>query len=551
MNSPESLYKLFNLQADCLDEELRHAYHQLVLANHPDSNPENVDQATKKTQQINEAYSLLKEYRLNPDRPLFELSSDEIDEFKIIFDFGKVNKKDIARRKSEFRIAWDAFYQQPSDVFLALRLIHASFEAERYKEISELLKKPVTIDASVLLLNIINHEAALTTLIRWADQLRSFNLPELGLQILEDVYSTGENRDSFLDTLRSFHYGIAQGYWKEIQQKPDPNVRIKHLARILEIGYELDYVYKLLAEAHHEMREDEDATVYLKKAYKINPELSGAIRISRALGFLPEKEKKPKRKRKKYTYTRPDQIPHPSKIREWASCQNWEQIFSFSNLALYSPRIIPKARSTIRQIAKSLGDCPDKRAKEFLLEFQSSVYWDVREASNESLDRFGQKGKSNRTLDLELTDSQDLEEKLWSQLLWEDYHPANDDGYLRALNILSARVMTFNDPDDLLGALLRTTRWLELLGMSEMTQWIRDFIRREAPGTWYVDKHDRVNYVKEVQVSDRLERQIKPLLSKIQQMAPIRLAMVLGSASELEQSKKYRKMLEQKSSGDE
>ena len=165
--------------------------------------------------------------------------------------------------------------------------------------------------------------------------------------------------------------------------------------------------------------------------------------------------------------------------------------------------------------------------------------------------RFGQKGKTNRKLDIDVTDSQDLEEKLWSQLLWEDYHPANDDGYLRALNILSARVMTSNDPDDLLGALLRMTRWLELLGMSEMTQWIRDLIRREAPGTWYVDKHDRVNYVKEVQVSDQLERQIKPLLSKIQQMAPIRLAMVLGSASELEQSKKQRKALEQKSNGDE
>lgn len=551
MNSLESLYKFFNLQMDCLDDELRRAYHQLLFDNHPDLNPENIDEATKKTQQINEAYSKLKEYRLNPDRSSFEFPLDVKIGFKISFDFGKVDKKDIARRKTAFRKAWDAFHKQPSDIFLALRLIHASFEAERYKEISELLINTIIIDASVLLLKIINRDSALKTLIRWADQLRSINLPELGVQILEDIYSTGEDRESLLDKLRSFHYGIAQGYQKNTKGKPDPHVRIKHLERILAIGFELDYVYKLLAEAYHDMGKDDDATEYLRNAYEINPELSGAVRISRALGFQPEKENKPKKKRKKYTFSRPDQIPHPSQIREWANCDNWEQIFAYSNLALYSPRIIPKARSTIRQIAISLGDCPDEKAKEYLIEFQSSIYWDVREASNESLERFGQKDKSLLTPDLPTTDSLEVEAKLWSQLLWEEYHPANDVGYLRALNILSARVETSNDPDELLGALQRLTRWFELIGLGEMAQWIRDLIRREAPGTRYVDSHDRVNFIREVQVSEHLERQVTPLLSKIQQTAPVRLADVLGSAVRLKKPKTHRKTLGSKTSVNE
>jgi len=548
MNSIESLYKYFKLQTDCPDDELRRAYHQLLLVNHPDLNPENIEEATKKTQRINEAYSKLKEHRLNPERFPFEFSSTENIGFTITFDFGKVNKKDIARRKSAFRKAWDAFHQQPSDIFLALRLIRASFEAERYQEIGELLKDPIIIDASVLLMKIVDRDAALKTLIRWADQLQLSNLAELGVQILEDVYSTGEKRDSLLEKLRSFHYGIAQGYQKDSKGKPGPHVRIRHLFRILELGFELDYIYKLLAEAYHDLGEDNDAAKYLKKAYEINPELSGAVRISRALGFLPEETSKPKKKRKKYTYSRPEQIPHPSQIREWASRENWEQIFPFCNLALYSPRIIPKARSTFRQIALSLGDCPDEKAKEFLLEFQSSVYWDVREASESSLERFGQKGKPLPTPNLLITDNKEVETQLWNQLLWEAYHPANDQGYLRAINILTAQVLTSNDPDEMLGSLHRMTRWLELLGMREMVQWIRDLIRREAPGTWYVDSHDRVNYIREVEVSEQLKTEAKPLLTKIQQAAPVRLAKILGSTKRFEKPKSEQKSLGPKTS---
>ena len=79
MTSPESLYQLFNLQSDCSDGELRQAYHQLMLANHPDLNPENIDDATKKAQQINDAYSQLKDYRQNLDGFLFGVSGINIE----------------------------------------------------------------------------------------------------------------------------------------------------------------------------------------------------------------------------------------------------------------------------------------------------------------------------------------------------------------------------------------------------------------------------------------------------------------------------------------
>jgi len=543
MNSLESLYKFFNLQLDCPDDELRRAYHQLLLVNHPDLNPDNIEEATKKTQQINEVYSKLKEYRLNPEKALFEFPTDENIGFRIVFDFGKVDKKDIAQRKSAFQMTWDAFHQRPSDIFLALRLIHTSFEAERYKEIGELLKNPIIIDASVLLLDIIDRDPAFRTLIRWADRLRSIKLPEFGVQILEDIYATGEQRDSLLDKLRSFHYGIAQGYQKDSKGKPDPHVRIRHLTRILELGFELDYIYKLLAEAYHEMGKDDDATVYLKKAYDINPKLSGAVRISRALGFLQEEKNKPKKKRKKYIYSRPEQIPHPSHIRIWAKEGNWEQILAFSDLELYSPRIIPKARSLLHQISISLGDCPDERAKEFLLKLKKSVYREVREACSSSLGRFGKSEKQIVTSDSNVADRNHFEDQFWYQLLFEEYHPNNDDHYLREITKLFNSVITSKAPDELLGLLNKLLALLEKLGIREVAVWLINLIRTEAPGTVYVSRSDREDHIGEIRISDYLTEQVNPLIRTIQQIVPKKMTELLGSTPRLKKSKSKGKSI--------
>ena len=109
MASLESLYKVFNLQANCSDDELRRAYRRLLLENHPDLNPQSIDEATKKTQKINDAYSRLKEYRVNPDQFSLKASPESNIEFKISFDFGKVDKKDIARRKGRIQCGVGCF----------------------------------------------------------------------------------------------------------------------------------------------------------------------------------------------------------------------------------------------------------------------------------------------------------------------------------------------------------------------------------------------------------------------------------------------------------
>ncbi|MEA2074355.1 MAG: J domain-containing protein, partial [Euryarchaeota archaeon] len=333
MTTINSLYESFVLSPDCTDDELRRAYHHEVLRHHPDLNPDNVKTATAKTQQLTAAYATLRESRkhgvesLNLDAKVdFTATSGPV----VWISFNdSVDIKDIARRKKSFRQAWEAFRKNPSDVLRGLRLVHATFEAERQDVIDDLLRNPILIDAAALLLHIFEKESACETLTKWACTLfYEKQMPEEGIQILEDAFSSGkapnEMKKLLKEDLRSMHYGFAQGYTSRTRRKPAPAVRIEHFNRILELGFKYGYIYKFLAEAYHELGKDTQARIHLKRAYKIDPQLMGAVRISRALGFLPAKKTVPQRKktRAKYKYTQPEHIPSPSQIQEWAASEN-------------------------------------------------------------------------------------------------------------------------------------------------------------------------------------------------------------------------------------
>jgi len=646
MTTIDSLYELFGLSQDCTDEELRRAYHRAIRQYHPDLNPDRVEAATAKTQQLTAAYAKLMECR---KRGIETLDSNTEKEqqaaTKIIstsFSFASgVDLDDIARRKSSFRQSWEAFRQDPTDVLKALKLIHAAFNAERQDAIQDLLRNPILIDAASLLLFSIDSRAASQTLIRWANFLYENRLVEEGIQILEDTVSAGKATSEVVEKLRSMHYGFAQGYTSKTKKKPDPTTCIKHLNRILELGFEYGYIYKFLAEAYHELGDDTQARAYLKRAYEIDPQLFGAVRISRALGFLPEKRAKSSKaeRRAKYKYTRLEHIPSANQIRKWAASGNWRDVLEFANLSNYSPRILPKSRDTLRQIAISLGDCSDPSAREALTRLLDSVYWDLREAAILSLAKIGDvetlhllqtfstrnskeefaRREAIRYLEARITNqlsivtgvpapelieqamqafatdnygqarflleniaatmeedhpsyfdvmillsrtcakmgdssraihviksvldklpeesryqvSKELASWLWNHLVFEAYDPANDEDYLLAIEIHLDQVLTSNDPDEVLYNLRYLTRWMEILGEGEMAQWIRSLIRIEAPGTWYVDSHDREQYVRKVELSEHLRAQLSTFNHRIKSLLPNKLSQVLQSPAAL------------------
>lgn len=63
------LYDILGVQSNVNDNELKKAYRKLSMKYHPDRNPDNKDEATKKFQEISEAYSILSD---NEKRKIYD-----------------------------------------------------------------------------------------------------------------------------------------------------------------------------------------------------------------------------------------------------------------------------------------------------------------------------------------------------------------------------------------------------------------------------------------------------------------------------------------------
>ena len=56
----KSYHEVLEISQDATFEDVRKSYKRLCLLWHPDKNPDKIDEATKKMQEIGEAYSVLK-----------------------------------------------------------------------------------------------------------------------------------------------------------------------------------------------------------------------------------------------------------------------------------------------------------------------------------------------------------------------------------------------------------------------------------------------------------------------------------------------------------
>lgn len=616
MKTIESLYQLFDVSPTCSDDELRRAYLRALLKHHPDKNPHDIDAATVRTQEINVGYTKLKELRANQEYYGDNRKTVIVDEGLIIeFSFGNVDLDDIAERKSSFQNDWKRYKKNSSDPVVALRLINSAFRAERANDINELLLNPILIDSATVLLSFVDEDAAGVTFLKWAEYLRKKTHIKEAVQLLEDVFEAGLKWETIADELRSLHYSWAKYIDPITGSNPSPEISIVHLNRIIDLGFKYDYIYKFLAEAYYALGDIEQARGYLAQAYEINPELSGAVKISRALGFsgTVSSSNRTEKKSEKYKWSRPQQIPTPEQVYEWAVAENWVPLIEFANPNHYSPRIISKARRTFDQIADSLGKYRDPKSIEALINLiDSTYYWDVKATAITSLSKIGddsvysflerqtftntygemhlkiclsylksrldksiltkldiasendlfiqakqaykkkEYGKARVILEyllgrieptyssyfeikillarscaemsdvstsIELTEpifsklakklrddiSSDLESWIYRILMSHGYSVMKDEQYQCGIEILLERSLAAKKPDEILDNLQAMTRWLELLGLGDLTQRIRQLIRVEAPGTLYVDAHDRENYIQSVDLSEKMK----------------------------------------------
>lgn len=219
------------------------------------------------------------------------------------------------------------------------------------------------------------------------------------IQILEDAYSTSEASVGVADELRRLHYAWAQYEDPTTGDKPTPEVRIEHLRRILALGFNFDYIHKMLAEAYHDLGDDTQARVYLTQAFELNPQVSGVVRISRALGILPQHKKSQKHQATpSYRYSRQEQIPTAAQIRALVQQKNWISVIAFGNPADYAPPIRGKERfrEMLREVARSLGEYKDDQSIATLTRLLEDPFtWDVSEAAITSLSKIGNKESLN------------------------------------------------------------------------------------------------------------------------------------------------------------
>jgi hypothetical protein len=259
-------------------------------------------------------------------------------------------------------------------------------------------------------------QSFMTTIIERANFLWDAGQRAEAIQILEDfipsacadIAEDGSGQITYvyrswllpaaIERLRSFHYACAQYADPATGVKAGPEARIKHLNRILELGFRFGYILKFLAEAYHDLGDDERAQAYLVQAWEVDPNLTGAVRISRSLGLsAPPKSLTPPNSDEptlislispKWSHVK--QVPTETQIHQWVNDSRWDLIIEFSNPADYARKILPKARSALRLIATCLGECDNNQnAREALCIMLSSFYWDIRDAAINSLSKIG------------------------------------------------------------------------------------------------------------------------------------------------------------------
>ena len=383
MTQEDDLYALFGLRSTCTDQELSTAFRGLIKANHPDLNPDRINEATRTTQNLLAAYDQICSSREGPQDAI-ETSTP----FGIVYAEPEwIDLQDIRERREAFRQAWQRFTRSPQGITHALRLIHAAARVYRLPLVVNLLNNPVLADSAMLLLNLAAPESASDTLIAWSQHLYDNGETDRAIQMVEDLFASAPVRTPQLSAqLSHLHYAAAQYENPKTGAKAAPEQRLTHLLRFEQLRPGEGWTYKLLAGAYHAVGRDTEARESLREAYRLSPDLSGVKRLSEALGVTPP----PTAPRGVCRFRRKSEVPSIEEACDWARQGDWDTLLYYSSPNDYEPSIQPAARDLLVQIASLLADCPLSQRNEALwamTDFQR--YGNVQHAAWKSLARCG------------------------------------------------------------------------------------------------------------------------------------------------------------------
>jgi len=118
-------------------------------------------------------------------------------------------------------------------------------------------------------------------------------------------------------------------------------------------------------------------------------------------------------------------------------------------------------------------------------------------------------------------------EVIWRTLNSHEF--IGEDNYLWALRILFESTVARQDANLMLHDLHILARVMEPIGRKEMGSWIRYTLRVEAPGYWFGDQHDRLNYYGSPQLSRSFDLSIWQMCEEFKPIIRGQLAALLRS----------------------
>jgi hypothetical protein len=122
-----------------------------------------------------------------------------------------------------------------------------------------------------------------------------------------------------------------------------------------------------------------------------------------------------------------------------------------------------------------------------------------------------------------------LDTRDWLERCLQGYAQSYDHDFQLALNIELELILSAETPDEALRPLRALTRWFEILREANSAKYIRQLIRAEAPGTWYVDKDDWVGAFRDITLSDDMRRFLVDFNARIKSEIFMNLKKVMKS----------------------
>ena len=411
-------YELLGVSSDVDADLLRKAYLREMKQWHPDLNPHDAQAATVKAQKIAEAYQAICICR-QPGSDAATSSAASPFRFWSVLD-----AKASLNLRGRFAQALQEYRLHPQDIAIALKLIHAACRAQAHAHLPAILRTKILIDSSALLVRIVPRSEAIPTLEAWAEYLDHEGHTADAIQLLADGLQeclsfllaeqgssdavqarSGEHSDNLGPAgphsrcLYHLTYEFCNGRAPKKQPMPPPDVRIKLLRQAIRFYQDLGYLRKMIASALVEAGNLEAAGAEFQEAIRLDPELTGVMKLKRALGLaavnnrVPTGIKPEKAATSKYVFQTEDQLPSEWALFNAAENAKWDTLTPLLDFDNFSPKIRrASARPLVEQAAWHIGYSGKAIVIPALMELTESVYSDVRHSSRLSLARLGDAG---------------------------------------------------------------------------------------------------------------------------------------------------------------